>query len=141
MALLEINEEKKQIYKNELMDAIQRYKFMRWEHIQWDALSFSRSTAYNYGLNEMDDIKEALLENRKMAVNYLLNKWIKSENATLQIAAMRMIADDVDRQRLNQAYIDHTSGGQKIEPINIQVVSEEAKDNLKQLIAGGSHDD
>lgn len=140
MAPLEINEEKKQLYKNELMDAIQRYKFMRWEHIQWDALSFSRSTAYNYGLNEMDDIKEALLENRKKAVNYLLNKWIKSENATLQIAAMRMIADDVDRQRLNQAYIDHTSGGQKIEPINIQVVSEEAKDNLKQLIAG-SHDD
>ena len=93
MALLEINEEKKQLYKNELMDAIQRYKFMRWEHIQWDALSFSRSTAYNYGLNEMDDIKEALLENRKKAVNYLLNKWIKSENATLQIAAMRMIAE------------------------------------------------
>ena len=89
----------------------------------------------------MDDIKEALLENRKKAVNYLLNKWIKSENATLQIAAMRMVADDADRQRLNQAYIDHTSGGQKIEPINIQVVSDDAKNNLKQLIAGGSHDD
>ena len=62
------------------------------------------------------------------------------EDKSWQSAAWWLERNYPDQYSLKQRH-DFTSGGQKIEPINIQVVSEDAKDNLKQLIAGGSHDD
>jgi len=44
----------------------------------------------------------------------MLAKWVKSENPTLQIAAMRLLSDNDERQALNQQYIEH-----KIESRNI----------------------
>lgn len=108
---------KSEQYEKELIDAIQRHNWMRWSHIDWSALSFSRATSYNHELEKLDTIKEAFDMNRSKGVNYLLQKWMNSDNATLQIAAMRIIADEEDRQRLNQQYIDHTSkGGEIIKP-------------------------
>ena len=101
-------------YEKELNAAIIKHKWMRWSHIDWDALSFTRSTAYFHKLNESDTIKGTFQDNRSKGTNYLLQKWIKSDNATLQIAAMRIIADEDDRQRLNQQYVDHTTAGEKI---------------------------
>lgn len=107
---------KSEQYEKELIEAIQKHNWMRWSHIEWTALSFSRPTAYNHSLEKLDTIKEAFEINRSKGVNYLLQKWMNSDNATLQIAAMRIIADDEDRQRLNQQYVDHTSKGQEIKP-------------------------
>ena len=117
--------EKQQKYETELIEAIKRHKWMRWAHIDWDSLSFSRPTAYNYKLETLDTIKAAFEHNRNKGVNYLLQKWISSDNATLQIAAMRIIAEEEDRQRLNQHYIDHTSKGEKIVQPPIQWVKPE----------------
>ena len=101
-------------YETEMQKAIKKHKWMRWSHIDWDALSFSRRTAYDYALHESHTIKSQFEDNRSKGVNYLLQKWMASDNATLQIAAMRIIADEEDRQRLNQQYVDHTSKGEKI---------------------------
>ncbi len=106
-------------YEDELCAAIKKHKWMRWAHIDWDALSFSRRTAYEHTLHESHTIKSTLEDNRSKAVSYLLDKWIKSDNATLQIAAMRIVAEEEDRQRLNQQYIDHTTQGEKI-TVNVQ---------------------
>lgn len=106
--------QKTEKYEKELIAAIKRFKWVRWSHIDWDALSFSRKTAYIYRLHESDTIKEALEDNRMKAVNYMLQKWIASDNATLQIAAMKICADDEDRMRLNQQNIDHTTGGKEM---------------------------
>lgn len=95
-------------YEKQLIAAIKKYQWMRWSHIDWDALSFSRGTAYNHNLNKLDPIKEAFEQNRSKGVNYLLKKWIESDNATLQIAAMRLIAEEDDRKRLNQQYMEHS---------------------------------
>jgi hypothetical protein len=103
-------------YEKELIEAIQKYNWMRWSHIDWRSLNMGRTSAYSYKLNESDTVKEAFELNRSKGVNYLLQKWMNSDNATLQIAAMRIIADDEDRQRLNQQYVDHTSKGQEIKP-------------------------
>lgn len=78
--------------------------------------NISRPTAYNYNLDKIDDIKEALYKNRRKAVTSMIDKWIKSDNATLQIAAMRILSDQDERQALNQQYIEHSG---KVEPITL----------------------
>ena len=104
-------------YEKALLAAINKHRWMRWAHIDWTVLSFSRRTAYEHRLHESHTIKDLFEENRSKGVNYLLQKWMSSDNATLQIAAMRMIASDEDRQRLNQQYIDHTSDKKEIKVI------------------------
>ena len=75
----------------------------------------SRSTAYNHNLDKLDSIKEALYSNRRKGVSSLLAKWLTSDNATLQLAAMRMICDQEEHRSLNQNYSDITTKGEKIE--------------------------
>jgi hypothetical protein len=99
-------------YEAELIQAISKHKWMRWKYIQWEKLSFGRSTAYNHGLDKLDTIKEAFEDNRTEGVNDLIQNWIKSNNPTLQIAAMRIIADNETRQCLNQQYIEHSGAVQ-----------------------------
>ena len=111
------DEDRAKKYENELIAAIKKYKWMQWAHIDWEALSFKRATAYNHKIEQLDTIKNAFEYNRSKAVNYLLQKWINSDNSTLQIAAMRICADEETRQKLNQQYIDHTSKGEAIKII------------------------
>ena len=80
----------------------------------------TRSTAYNHNLDKSDSIKEAIYDNRRRGVTTLLSKWLKSDNATLQLAAMRIIGDSEERRSLNQQYIDHTTKGEKL---NIPVIN------------------
>ncbi len=108
-------------YADELCAAIKKHGWTRWSHIDWYALSFGRSTAYSYELDKLDTIKSILEDNRSKTVSYLLNKWVKSDNATLQIAAMRIVAEEEDRQRLNQQYIDHTTDGEKVNSITVNI--------------------
>ena len=68
----------------------------------------SRATAYNLGLDELDSIKEALNLNKRKGVTSMLAKWVKSENATLQIAAMRLLCDSEEHRLLNQNYTELT---------------------------------
>ena len=75
----------------------------------------SRSTAYNHNLDKLDSIKEALYSNKRKGVSSLLAKWLASDNATLQLAAMRMICDQEEHRSLNQNYTDLTTKGEKIE--------------------------
>ena len=87
--------------EKELLKLIQRYKWKRWHYIDWEAVGFARSTAYVHGLDKSDAIKEALAANRVKAVTSMLDKWIESDNPTLQIAAMKMCADEEDRIALS----------------------------------------
>ena len=105
-------------YELELLNVIQDNKIAFLDHA-FAFTSFSRSTAYNNGLDKLDSIKDALRKNRVKAKTYMLNKWIESDNATLQLAAYRLCADTEEHQKLNQQYIDHTSKGEKINIINL----------------------
>ena len=73
-----------------------------------------RSTGYNHNLDKLDSIKEALYSNRRKGVSSLLSKWLASDNATLQLAAMRMICDQEEHRSLNQNYTDLTSKGESL---------------------------
>lgn len=75
----------------------------------------SRSYAYENGLDKVDDIKETLELNKRRGVQSLLDKWIDSENATLQIAAFKIIADPEERKAISSNYTDLTTDGEKIQ--------------------------
>jgi hypothetical protein len=68
-----------------------------------------RATAYKVGIDKIDDIKEAIYDNKRKGVSSLLARWVNGDNPTLQIAAMRIISDSEERRSLNQQYVDHSS--------------------------------
>lgn len=68
----------------------------------------NRATAYNLDLDKSDSIKDALNLNKRKGVVSMLDKWVKSENATLQIAAMRLLCDSEEHRLLNQNYTELT---------------------------------
>ena len=100
-------------YKNELLQVIKEKKIAFFDH-SFAFTSFSRRTAYDYGLHEMHDIKDQIDDNRVKAKNYLLNKWISSDNPTLQLAAFRLLSVSEEHRLLNQNYTDHTTNGKEI---------------------------
>lgn len=91
-----------------ILKVIAAKKIMRFDHIFGHFAGCSRATAYNHGLDKIDSIKEALELNRAKGVDYLLQKWIAGENATLQIAAMRLICTSDEHRLLNQNYTEIT---------------------------------
>ena len=125
-------------FEKEIIDVIVKKKLMRFNHVFGYYAGCGRSTAYNYGLDKLDSIKEALAMNRVKGVDYLLQKWIAGDNATLQIAAMRLICTPEEHQKLNQSYIDHTTGGEKINTPDLSNISYA---QLKKLVGNGDKQD
>lgn len=113
-------------YEKELLKVIKSKKIAFFDHC-FGFTSFSRTTGYEYKLNDSDAIKDAINQNRVTAKNYMLNKWIASENATLQISAMRLLSDSEEHKKLNQSYVDQTTNGESIntvKPIEVKVIEE-----------------
>ena len=118
---------KQKEYEKELLEIIKERKIMFFSHA-FAYASFSLSTAYNHGLEKLETIKDALAKNRTSGVTYMLNKWIGSDNATLQIAAMRIIADEEIRRSLNQQYIEQTIKEQPLFNIDVKESSDTKSD-------------
>lgn len=97
--------DKKKKYEDELLKVIRDNKIAFFDHC-FGFTSFSRTTGYEYKLNESDVIRNEIEKNRVTSKNYMLNKWIESDNATLQISAMRLLSDTDEHKKLNQSYID-----------------------------------
>jgi citrate lyase synthetase len=107
--------------EEEIIDVIRKHKICRISHIFAHYTKMSRATFYNNGFDKLDSIKEEMDNNRAKATNYLLNKWIQSDNPTLQIAAMRLVCEKEEHQLLNQQYIDHTSKGESIRNVEVTI--------------------
>jgi hypothetical protein len=63
-----------------------------------------RATFYNLGLDKLDSIKDSLEQNKIETKNSMRAKWYKSDNATLQIALMKLISSDDERRKMSQNY-------------------------------------
>lgn len=87
-----------------ILEAIQKHPIFCFNDIFVYYEACSRATAYNHNLDKLDSIKEAIYKNRRKGVTSLKAKWLKSENATLQLAAMRLICDADEHRALNQNY-------------------------------------
>jgi len=67
-------------------------------------LPCSRATFYNAELEKLDIIREAI-DNEKMAMKQKMKrKWLESDASALQIALMRLICTDEERQKLAMNY-------------------------------------
>ena len=62
---------------------------------------FSKRAFYDHKLHECNDIKSALDKNRVNMKIEMRAKWYASDNATLQIGLMKLIANDDEAHRLN----------------------------------------
>ncbi len=63
--------------------------------------AFSKRAFYDHKLQECNDIKRALETNRVNMKVDMRAKWYESDNPTLQIGLMKLIADDEEAHRLN----------------------------------------
>jgi len=101
-------------YEKEILKAIQGKPVYCFKDIFVHYSGITRQYAYAIGIDKSDKIKDIIETNKQKGKVSMLAKWIDSDNATLQIAAMRLIGDDDTRRKLNQHYVDHTTGGEKI---------------------------
>lgn len=75
-----------------------------------------KQTFYDHELDESDDIKELLERNRIEVKVSMRSKWYKSDNPTLQMGLMKLIATDQERANLSMQKIDHVSSDGSMSP-------------------------
>lgn len=85
------------------LDAIEKHKLFFIEDIV-AYMPCSRATFYNYELDKLDSIKSALLEVRTNLKVSMRSKWFRSENATLQLALMKLLANDEELRKLSMQH-------------------------------------
>ncbi len=119
------------IYK-EVIEAIKQNKLKHFDYIEGFVEPCTK-TLYEMFPMEGDEshaIKRELSLNKISSKTKMINKWEESENATLQIAAFKLIATDEERESLstNWTKADHTSKGESISMTPMQFVKTNAKD-------------
>ena len=115
------------------LEAIQENKLVFIEEII-AFVPFSKSTFYERKLDESDNIKEQIAKNRIQIKSSLRAKWYKSSSPALQIALYRLLATEQEYERLILERVDHTSKGERIQPLNITVAEKETTGKIEKLI-------
>ena len=82
-------------------------------------LPIAKSTFYEWKLEQSDELKELLNQNRTELKVSMRSKWYKSNAPALQMALMKLIATPEELKKLSMQYNDHTTGGEKIQVINL----------------------
>ena len=82
------------------LKAIKEHK-LTWHDEIIAFLPCNKGTYYNKKMNELDSLKDAILHNRLSMKAKLKKKWFESDNPTLSIALMKMIANDEEWDKLN----------------------------------------
>jgi len=121
---------------NEILSAIKIYKLKHYEYVQ-AYVAPSMPTLYEFfplESNEFNTIKAELEKNKIDSKTKMVNKWEESENATLQIAAFKLIATDEERKALSTNWNDITSKGEKIEKAEIIISRPENLDILNDFL-------
>ena len=108
---------KKEIYEAEIIEVIKKHKICRISHIFSFYTKLRSSQFYNLGLDKSDELREAIDNNRTKAKTYMLHKWITGDNATLQVAAYRLLADSDEHRLLNQQYIEANVKLKEVPPL------------------------
>jgi hypothetical protein len=85
------------------LDAIEKHKLFFIEDII-AYLPCTKPTFYEHKLNESDAIKSALLEVRVNLKVSMRSKWFRSENATLQLALMKLLSNDEELRKLSMQH-------------------------------------
>lgn len=87
------------------IEAINKYKLFFIDDII-AYLPCSRATFYNHGLDKLDTIKDALLQVRTEIKVSMRSKWYKSDNPTLQMGLMKLIASPDELKQLSMNHLE-----------------------------------
>lgn len=87
-------------------------------------LPCSKPTFYEHfklDSDEFNAIKDELEKNRIAIKSSMRKKWYDSDNATLQVALMKLICTDEERKALSPSYIDKTEVNVNGEGMNFNI--------------------
>jgi hypothetical protein len=87
----------------------------------------SKPTFYEFfpvDSNELNTLKDLLNENKVKTKSAIRSKLFKSQKAAELLALYRLICTPEEHQKLNQQYIDHTTKGESIKPIEIKIIDD-----------------
>ena len=96
-------------------------------------LPISKSTFYEWKLEQSEELKELLEQNRVELKVSMRSKWYKSNSPALQMALMKLIANKDELKRLSMQYSDVTTNGNEINQTPIIVANKETADALEEL--------
>lgn len=94
----------------------------------------NRKTLYEWELHKSDPIKEALEKNKLKKKKKLRRKWEDSENATLQIAAFKLLADDDEMARLSTTISKNEHTGKDGEKLFPEKTDEQVKKEVEEML-------
>jgi hypothetical protein len=90
---------------NKCIEAIKKNKLVFFDEIS-QYVEPTRSCLYQWEFEKLDVIKEALEDNRVAHKSIMRNRWIQSDQPTLQIAAYKLMASDEEFERLTLQQIN-----------------------------------
>ena len=67
----------------------------------WLCMGISQTTGYKYGLDDLEEIKKAIDQQKTALKKKMRRNWRNSDNATLQIAEFKLLSSDDELARLN----------------------------------------
>jgi hypothetical protein len=123
----------KEQHEKEIVDVIVKNKVMRIQHIFQHYLDLKSSQFYNLELDKSEAIKEAINHNKTKAVSYMLNKWIGSDNPTLQISAFKVLCDDDERKKLSMQFME-TDNKHELKQFQIEIIGRKNEDTIQHSI-------
>lgn len=120
----------KEEYIEKALEVIEDYKLFFVTDVP-TYIGISESRFYQLELEKVETIKEALVKNKVDVKVGLRKKWWESDNVTAQILLFKLVASDDERKRVSQQYSDLTTGGDKIQSVNM--FSTMSDDDLTRL--------
>jgi len=117
----------KEQHETEIIQVIEKNSVMKILHIFSHYLDLKSAQFYNLQLEKSESIKEAISLNKTKAVSYMINKWIASENPTLQISAFKVLCDDEERKKLSMQFME-TDNKHELKQFEIEIIGRKEKD-------------
>lgn len=117
----------KEQHEIEILDVIKKNKIMKIQHIFSHYLDLKSAQFYNLELEKSESIKDAIAFNKTKAVSYMINKWIDSENPTLQISAFKVLCDDEERKKLSMQFVE-SDNKHEMKQFEIEIIGRKEKD-------------
>jgi hypothetical protein len=116
----------KEQHEIEILAVIEKNKIMKIQHIFTHYLDLKSAQFYNLQLEKSETIKDAINLNKTKAVSYMINKWIASENPTLQISAFKVLCDDEERKKLSMQFME-TDNKHELKQFEIEIIGRKEK--------------
>jgi hypothetical protein len=121
----------KEQHEEEITKIIITHKIMCIDHIFAHYTGIKASQFYNLELQKSESIKDAIDTNKSKGANYLLNKFIASDNPTLQISAFKIICTDEQRKKLSMQFIE-SENKHEVKEFTVKVIDNNPDGNTNQ---------